>query len=195
MTLLPAIVQDPDTRRVLMLGHMSEEALRLTRETGLVHFWSRTRSELWRKGATSGHTLEAVDVRFDCDRDALLVLARPTGPTCHAGTPTCFDDGPLGEGFARLEELWSTIASRAGTRPPGSYTARLVEGGPDLAARKLVEEAVEVLVAAKDHAAGHGDLGRLAEEAADLVYHLLAVCAERGMAPKALLDVLAERRR
>jgi phosphoribosyl-ATP pyrophosphohydrolase/phosphoribosyl-AMP cyclohydrolase len=192
--LIPAIVQDADTRRVLMLGWMNDEARRLTEETGLVHFWSRSRERLWRKGETSGNLLRLVELRTDCDGDALLVLARPDGPTCHTGADTCWDQAN-DAGFARLERLWAVIEQRAGHRPPGSYTTRLLEGGPDLTGRKVVEEATEVLMAAKDHATGSADDRRLAEELADLVYHLLVVAAERSLSPGTVLDVLADRER
>lgn len=191
--LVAAIVQDADTRRVLMLGWMDRQALGATLETGEVHFWSRSRGQLWKKGETSGNTLGLIAVSADCDGDALLVEARPNGPTCHTGSDTCWDDGPLGEGFARLEQLWSTVQSRAADRPPDSYTARLLDAGPDLVARKLIEEATEVALAAKDHAHGTADDRRVAEEVADVIYHLLVVTAERGIDPRLALDVLAER--
>ena len=191
--LVPAVIQDADTLRVLMVGSMDEEAYRLTTTSGQVHFWSRSRQELWRKGETSGNTLEVADVRLDCDDDAVLVLARPAGPVCHTGTHTCFDDGGPGQGFARLESLWATIEDRIDRRPEGSYTARLADGGPDLPARKLVEEATEVLIAAKDHDRGHADDRRLAEELADTVYHLLVVAAERGLDASRVLEILTER--
>lgn len=191
--LVPAIVQDARTRRVLMLGYMDAAAWDATLSTGEVHFFSRSRRRLWRKGETSGNTLGVVDVRLDCDADTVLVLARPAGPTCHTGEDTCFADGPLDAGFASLESLWATITSRVVERPEGSYTARLVDAGPDLPARKVVEEATEVLIAAKDHATGAADDRRLAEEVADLAYHLLVVCAERGLSPSIVLDVLTER--
>lgn len=193
--LAPAIVQDPRTGRVLMLGWMNAEALAATLATGDVHFWSRSRNELWRKGATSSNTLRLAGLDLDCDRDALLVRALPTGPVCHTGTATCWDDGEPGAGFARLERLWEVIADRARERPSGSYTTSLVEGGPDRTGRKVVEEATEVLLAAKDHASGTADDHRLAEEAADLVYHLLVALAERGVDPALVLDVLDERSR
>lgn len=193
--LVPAVVEDARTGRVLMLGYMNAEAWEATRRTGEVHFFSRSRRSLWRKGETSGNTLSVVDVRLDCDNDTVLILAHPAGPTCHTGADTCFGDGPLGVGFAGLETLWETITSRVADRPDGSYTSLLVDGGPDLPARKVVEEATEVLMAAKDHAVGVADDRRLAEEMADLVYHLLVVCAERGISPSLVLDVLDERAR
>ena len=197
--LVPAVVQDATTGRVLMLAYMNAAALAATLDTGQVHFWSRSRAELWRKGATSGNTLELVDLAVDCDGDALLVKARPTGPACHTGAVSCFSPAESGQGFAQLEGLWGTIASRARERPEGSYTTRLLDGGVDLVARKVLEEAGEVLLAAKDQAAATDDegsrklAGRVAEEAADLVYHLLVLLAERDVEPRHVIDVLADR--
>jgi phosphoribosyl-ATP pyrophosphohydrolase/phosphoribosyl-AMP cyclohydrolase len=198
--LVPAIVQDVADGRVLMLAWMDEEALAASVSTGEVHFHSRTRNALWRKGETSGNVLRLVGMTTDCDSDALLVTVAPVGPTCHRGTRSCFDpDGaPAGaatQGFAWLETLWSTIAERAASRPEGSYTARLLSGGVDAAARKVTEEATEVLIAAKDDAAGSTPERRdaLAEEAGDLMYHLLVVLAERGVPPSAVVAELRRR--
>lgn len=195
--LVAGIVQDAATGRVLMLGWLNEESLRLTEETKKVHFWSRSRATLWMKGETSGNTLELVDLAVDCDGDALLLRVAPAGPTCHTGAVSCFDAElgafPEAQGFAGLEDLWAVIASRAATRPDGSYTVSLLDGGVDAAGRKVAEEATEVLLAAKDHAAGTGAAARLAEEAADLVYHLLVLLAERDVAPSAVLDELRAR--
>jgi len=193
--LIPVVVQDVNTRRVLMVGYMSREALTATFDTGRVHFWSRSRNTLWMKGETSGNHLSVVEILADCDADTLLATVEPAGPTCHEGTDTCFADGPLGQGFADLEVLWSTIAERAIRRPSGSYTSKLIAEGPDLPARKLAEEALEVVIAAKDHAAGAANDRRLAEEAADVLYHLLVLLAERGVSPRTAIDVLRERRR
>ena len=157
--LVPAIVQDAADGRVLMLAWMDAEALDATLATGEVHFHSRSRDRLWRKGETSGNVLRLVDLALDCDGDALLVTADPVGPTCHRGTRSCFDpDGAAPaeratQGFAWLETLWSTIAARAADRPSGSYTATLLDGGVDAVGRKVTEEATEVLLAAKDDAA------------------------------------------
>ena len=198
--LVPAIVQDAADGRVLMLAWMDEEALNATVGTGEVHFHSRSRNTLWRKGETSGNVLRVVDIAEDCDRDALLVTVDPVGPTCHRGTRGCFD--PEGspaestsEGFGWLETLWATIAERAATRPEGSYTAKLLAGGVDAAGRKVTEEATEVLMAAKDDAAGSTPERRaaLAGESADLLYHLLVLLAERHVAPSAVLDELRHR--
>ena len=191
--LVPGIVQDAATGRVLMLGYLNRESLELTERTGQVHFWSRSRRELWRKGETSGNTLTVVDLALDCDGDALLIRAEPAGPTCHTGEVSCFPSTDEPASFAALDELWRTIRSRAATPDPSSYTATLLAGGVDTVARKVTEEATEVLMAAKDHAAGLDD--RVAEEVADLVYHLLVLLAERDLSPGAVIDVLARRRR
>jgi len=195
-SLIPAIVQDARTRRVLMLGYMDAVALAATRSTGLLHFHSRSRDELWRKGETSGNTLAVESISADCDGDALLILAEPAGPTCHTGNASCWDTEPShrGPGFADLEALWATISSRADERPDGSYTTRLLDD-PDLAVRKVTEEATEVLMAARDHRRGEAPDERLAEEMADLIYHLLVVAAERGVSPALILDELRSRRR
>lgn len=192
--LVPAIVQDPDSGRVLMLAWMNADAYRLTHESGLVTFWSRSRNQLWQKGESSGNQLEFVASSWDCDADTLVVMARPTGPVCHTGSVTCFDDEPLVAGFARLDGLWEVIADRARNRPAGSYTTSLLDEGPEGPGRKVTEEAVEVLLAAKDHAGGIADDRRVAEEVADLLYHTLVVLAERGIEPAAVLEVLDERR-
>ena len=155
---MPAVVQDAADGRVLMLAYMDAEALSATLETGEVHFHSRSRDRLWRKGETSGNVLRLLDLAVDCDGDALLVTADPAGPTCHRGTRSCFDpsgvDRPSAatQGFAWLETLWSTIQARATERPAGSYTTTLLDGGVDAVGRKVTEEATEVLLAAKDDA-------------------------------------------
>jgi phosphoribosyl-ATP pyrophosphohydrolase/phosphoribosyl-AMP cyclohydrolase len=197
--LVPAIVQDAADSRVLMLAWMDEEALSATLETGEVHFHSRSRNTLWKKGETSGNVLRLASIAEDCDRDALLVTVNQTGPTCHRGTRSCFDpEGapaePSTQGFGWLESLWSTIHERARTRPARSYTAELLEGGVDRVGRKVTEEATEVLMAAKDDAAASTAARRsaLAGESADLLYHLLVLLAERGVPPS---EVVAELRR
>lgn len=195
--LIPAIVQDASTREVLMLAYVNDDSLRLTNETGYVHFWSRSRRELWKKGETSGNTLRVVSMALDCDADTLLIRAIPAGPACHRGTTTCFtpaDDQATdeAEGFARLDLLWETIRQRSSERPPGSYTTSLIEGGVDAVGRKVVEEATEVLLAARDHRDG-GPAERVYEETADLIYHVLVLLAERGLEPAGAMRVLAER--
>ena len=205
--LVPAIAQDAADGRVLMLAWMDAEALSVTLETGIVHFHSRTHDRLWRKGETSGNELRLLDLALDCDSDALLLQVDPIGPTCHRATRSCFDpDGAppqrTTQGLAWLETLWATIASRAAERPAGSYTTGLLDRGVDAAARKVTEEATEVLIAAKDDAsAGAAGADRsatrdaLAGEAADLVFHALVLLAERDVTPSAVIDVLRGRHR
>lgn len=194
--LVPAVVQDRLTRRVLMLGYMDREAFNATIESGLVHFHSRSRNSLWQKGETSGNSLRLTDISIDCDGDSLLVVVDPAGPTCHTGATSCWDteaEQPEA-GFADLEVLWRTIQQRSDERPDGSYTTALLDD-PDLAVRKITEEATEVLMAARDHRRGEASDERLAEEMADLVYHLLVVCAERAVSPTEFLIELRRRRR
>jgi phosphoribosyl-ATP pyrophosphohydrolase/phosphoribosyl-AMP cyclohydrolase len=207
--LAPAVVQDAADGRVLMLAWMDAEAVQATLATRDVHFHSRTRDRLWRKGESSGNVLRLVGLAVDCDADALLVTVDPVGPTCHRGTRSCFDGADAGsvatgeaeppqaaavaaraQGFAWLESLWATIASRAAERPPGSYTTSLLEAGVDATGRKVTEEATEVLLAAKND-----DAANLAAEAGDLVYHLLVLLAERGVPPSRVVDVLRARHR
>ena len=149
--LAPAVIQDVADGRVLMVGYMDAEALAATTATGEVHFHSRSRGRLWRKGESSGHVLRLVDWAVDCDADALLIRVDPVGPTCHRDTRSCFDPAGapaerVSEGFAWLEALWATILARAAERPSGSYTTSLLDGGVDAAARKVTEEATEVLL-------------------------------------------------
>jgi phosphoribosyl-ATP pyrophosphohydrolase/phosphoribosyl-AMP cyclohydrolase len=205
--LVPAVVQDTADGRVLMVAYMDAEALAATLMSGDVHFHSRSRGRLWRKGETSGNVLRLVGLAADCDGDALLLSVGPVGPTCHRGTRSCFDsDGVPAErstqGFAWLETLWATIASRAETRPEGSYTARLLAGGTDAVARKVTEEATEVLIAAKDDAASEAagadreaTRSALVSEAADLLYHTLVLLTERGLEGNAVIDALRVRHR
>lgn len=190
--LIVGVVQDAGTGGVLMVGYLNEESLRLTTETGRVHFWSRSRAELWEKGATSGNFLNLVSISEDCDGDALLIQATPEGPTCHTGATSCFDTAPRGQGFVQLEQLWRTMQDRITNPSEESYTARLAAAGPDLTGRKLVEEATETLIAAKNHSLGD-TADRVIEEAADVVYHLLALLAERNIPASAVVDELAHR--
>ncbi len=191
--LIPGVVQDFRTGRVLMVAYLSPESYRLTLESGHVHFWSRSRRELWLKGGTSGNVLKVVAIAADCDADTLLITVQPAGPACHHLTATCFDDGPPGQGFQWLERLWKVIDRRAAERPPDSYTTRLLEGGVTLTGRKLMEEATEVLIAASEHAHGEQPSRRVAEEMADLLYHLLVLAAERRIDPSEVITVLEER--
>jgi phosphoribosyl-ATP pyrophosphohydrolase/phosphoribosyl-AMP cyclohydrolase len=203
--LAPAIVQDPVDGRVLMVAWMDAEALAATVATGEVHFHSRSRDRLWRKGESSGNVLKVASLAVDCDGDAVLVTAVPAGATCHRGTRSCFDSAETStearasaaatQGFVWLETLWSTIASRAAERPTGSYTASLLDGGVDAVGRKVTEEATEVLLAAKDDAATSTDATRLAlaGETADLLYHVLVLLAEREVLPSAVIHTLRTR--
>lgn len=186
--LLPVVVQDRRSGDVLMVAWADEEALRLTAQTGEAHFWSRSRRRIWKKGETSGHVLRVREARADCDRDTLLLLVDPAGPACHTGARTCFGDAsPTSVGV--LDELRRVIASRALAAPEGSYTAKLLKKGLDAALKKIGEEATEVVLAAK----GESD-ERLAEEAADLLFHLWVALQQRGVDPAAALDVLRRRR-
>lgn len=186
--LLPAIVQHARNGRVLMLGYMTQETLRETLEGGRVVFHSRSRGTRWLKGETSGHFLNVVQVSADCDNDALLVLADPVGPTCHKGTPSCFDDAAATDGqrLAFLSVLEKTIAHRIAEKPDGSYTARLFAQGPSRIAQKLGEEGVETALASVTR----DDKGVIGE-CADLVYHLLVLLKSRNLA---LADVVQELR-
>ena len=182
--LLPAIVQDASSLRVLMLGYMDREALATTLDRRLVTFFSRSRDRLWTKGETSGHALELVSIQPDCDADALLVLARPRGPTCHLLRESCFADAP-GNALAMLDAL---LARRETERPAGSYTTRLFENGVHRIAQKVGEEGVETALAA----VGQDDAALLGE-AADLAYHLLVLLRARGLGLDALERTLAGR--
>ena len=170
--LIPAIVQHATSGEVRMLGYMDRLALDATIADRLVTFHSRSRGGPWRKGETSGNLLDLVDIRVDCDRDALLVLAHPRGPTCHTGSNSCFGDGAPGVGF--IANLAETVADRVAADPSGSYTARLIGEGIKRLAQKVGEEGVEVALAATA-----GDAAELTSEAADLVYHL-TVLLEAG---------------
>lgn len=191
--LIPAIVQHARSGEVLMLGYMNEEALRRTRETRQVTFWSRSRQSYWTKGETSGNVLDLVAIRQDCDGDALLVLAEPHGPTCHTGELTCFYRDLEGQthhepapALAELSRLADVIKTRNAERPEGSYTTKLLIGGVDRIGKKIGEEATEVVIAAKN--ASHTELSW---ELADLLYHSLVLLEDQGLP---LESVLAELR-
>ncbi|HAW45554.1 MAG TPA: bifunctional phosphoribosyl-AMP cyclohydrolase/phosphoribosyl-ATP diphosphatase [Sutterella sp.] len=179
--LIPAIVQDARTGRVLMLGYMNEEAFQKTCETGLVTFYSRSRQTLWVKGETSGNYLHAVSVTGDCDADTVLVLANPDGPTCHKGTASCFAEATFAGQF--LWELEDVIRSRKTADPKTSYTARLFESGTKRIAQKVGEEGVETALAATVH-----DQDELKNEASDLLFHLLVLLEAEGLS---INDVIA----
>ena len=188
--LLPVVVQDADSREVLMLAWANAEALAATQKTGEAHFWSRSRKELWRKGATSGHVMEVVQLATDCDGHALRYLVRPTGPACHTGARSCFGDGDDAEQSPAfdLRRLEAVIASRGTAEPHASYTARLLADGPRRPAEKLVEEAGEVAAAALV-----GTADELREEAADLLYHLLVLLAARDVRLDTVIGTLGIR--
>ena len=175
--LTPAIVQDAEDGRVLMLAWMDDDALRRTRETGEAWFWSRSRRALWRKGETSGNTLAVVELRDDCDGDAILLRVRPAGPVCHTGSESCF-----------APWLWRRVAERAQERPEGSYVARLLDAGVVACARKVGEEGVEAALAG----AAESD-ERLVEELADLWFHSYVLLAARGLDPAAVEAELESR--
>lgn len=191
--LVPVVAQDAESGEVLTLAYANEESLRLTVETGEVHFFSRSRDRIWRKGEESGHVLKLVQLRIDCDGDAVVALVEPTGPACHTGERSCFyreleggEPEPVAhEALAALER---TLRSRAAERPEGSYTAKLLDD-PKLIGEKVEEEAEEVVRAAREESDE-----RVAEEAADLLYHLSVLLASRGLPLSAAMEVLNGRR-
>jgi phosphoribosyl-ATP pyrophosphohydrolase/phosphoribosyl-AMP cyclohydrolase len=197
--LVPVVAQDVATGDVLTLAYANREAVEKTLASGEAYYYSRSRSELWRKGATSGNTQRVVEVKLDCDGDTLLYVVEPRGPACHTGENSCFFTSLAGDGVGvvsageqdvlfgtMVERLAGTIAQRHREMPKGSYTVSLIEGGPERLAQKVGEEAVEVVVAALS-----GE--RLPEEAADLVYHLLVLLEERGVGTEQMARVLHDR--
>lgn len=184
--LVPAIVQDARSLRVLMVGYFSRESLQRTLETGLVTFFSRSRQSLWQKGETSGHVLRLCEIRSDCDHDALLILVDPEGPTCHLGAPSCFGAAEA-PGLPTLADLASVIQARRIAPQPDSYTSRLFAEGISRIAQKVGEEAIETALAAATHAP------TLAGEAADLIYHLLVLLEACGTDWTDAVGILAER--
>jgi phosphoribosyl-ATP pyrophosphohydrolase/phosphoribosyl-AMP cyclohydrolase len=185
--LVPAIVQDSESGEVLMLAYMNQKALEATLETGETHFWSRSRQEQWHKGATSGNIQTVVSIAVDCDADALLVRVHPAGPACHTGNQTCFYRSLTekeDEDRMDINQLFQVICDRRDNPSEKSYTARLIAQGEDEILKKVGEEAMEVLLAAK----GQGDQ-RVVEEVADLTYHVLVLLASRGLSPE---DIRAE---
>jgi phosphoribosyl-ATP pyrophosphohydrolase/phosphoribosyl-AMP cyclohydrolase len=189
--LVPCIVQDWASGEVLTLAYMNELALRRTRETGELHLWSRSREELWHKGATSGNTQRVRALRVDCDGDALLALVEPAGPACHTGERTCFHRGELDslQPYETLAALERTLRERERERPPGSYTVALLDDPARIGA-KVMEEAEEVSRAAREESEERVD-----EEAADLLYHLLVLLRSRGRSLADAERVLDGRRR
>ncbi len=173
--LVPAIVQDAATREVLMMAYMNRESLERTLETGETYFYSRHRQELWHKGATSGNLQSVKKVRVDCDFDTLLIEVAPAGPACHRGTYSCFEVEPTIEGF--LSKLYGLIEDRKEMRPEGSYTTYLFNCGIDKILKKVGEESAETIIAAKNESSAE-----LVAEASDMIYHLLVLLVERGVA-------------
>ena len=189
--LIPAVVQDAATREVLTLAYMNKESLQRTIETKQTWFWSRSRNELWNKGATSGNTQEVVSLGLDCDRDASVVLVNPAGPACHTGAVSCFDLGNRPDDLGPLlDQLYELIQSRERERPAGSYTTYLFEEGLDKILKKVGEESAETIIAAKND-----DDGRLTAEVSDLVYHLLVLLVARGVSLKEIAAELGQRRK
>jgi len=186
--LVPVVAQDRASGDVLMVAWANAEALQRTAETGLAHFWSRSRKALWWKGETSGHTLRVVEARKDCDGDTLLFVVSPAGPACHTGTRTCFGD-PSPTAAGMLDELARVVAERASAPVEESYTARILAKGPDHVLKKIGEEATEVVLAARVQSDD-----RLAEETADLLYHLLVALHQRGLPLSRVMDELRKRR-
>lgn len=187
--LVPAIVQDASTREVLTLAYMNPESLARTLETGETWFWSRSRNELWHKGATSGNTQQVVSLTTDCDDDALVVLVNPAGPACHTGARSCFAmeaEHPAG----LLHELYQLIKKRQQERPQGSYTTYLFDKGLDKILKKVGEESAETIIAAKND-----DPKQLVAETADLLYHLLVMLVARNVNLDDVRDELAQRRK
>ena len=187
--LVPAIVQDTNTRQVLSLAYLNAESLKRTMETNETWFWSRSRSSLWHKGETSGHTQRVADILVDCDNDSLTILVKPKGPACHTGEQSCFHNalqeaGSLPEKItgtksdlgAVLNDLYALIESRKRDRPEGSYTVYLFEQGLDKILKKVGEESSEIIIAAKNQ-----DQEVLAREVSDLLYHLIVLMVERGL--------------
>ncbi|MGM0837718.1 MAG: bifunctional phosphoribosyl-AMP cyclohydrolase/phosphoribosyl-ATP diphosphatase HisIE [Bacillota bacterium] len=193
--LVPCIVQDAMTREVLTLAYMNGESLVKTVETRETWFWSRSRGELWHKGATSGNTQKVIEMRYDCDQDTVLVLVEPNGPACHKGEETCFHEVMLkdnedksGSGLGILSTLERLIEGRQQQMPEGSYTTYLFEEGVDKILKKVGEEAAEVIIAAKNR-----DKEELTWEAADLMFHLMVLLREQGVRLDEVLAVLEER--
>ncbi len=189
--LIPAIVQDAKTKRVLTLAYMNKESLQITLEKGLTCFWSRSRQELWLKGETSGNYQHVVSVTADCDNDALVVLVEPEGPACHLGTESCFEK-PLWESEERhefsLQSLMQLIEGRKTDKKEGSYTTYLFEKGLDKILKKVGEESTEVIIAAKAN-----DKKETVYEIADLTYHLMVLMIEAGISLEEIHDELASR--
>jgi phosphoribosyl-ATP pyrophosphohydrolase/phosphoribosyl-AMP cyclohydrolase len=186
--LIPAIVQDARTREVLMVAYMNQESLRMTIEKGQAVFYSRSRKEIWHKGATSGNFQKVLKMSLDCDNDTILVEVEPMGPACHTGSYSCFNVEP---GFGGgIQQLYDLITTRKKTRPEGSYTTKLFDQGIDKIVKKLGEEAVETVIAAKNDSSE-----RIVEETADLLYHLMVTLVEKGVTLEEIQKELTKRHR
>ena len=190
--LIPAIIQDASKDTVLMLGFMNAEALDKTRKEGKVTFYSRTKNRLWTKGEESGNFLHVVDILEDCDKDTLLIKANPTGPVCHTGSDTCFNERNSTpqdpEGIAFIAQLQQLIHARKAEMPEGSYTTSLFKAGINKIAQKVGEEAVELVIESKDN---NDEL--FLNEAADLLYHMLVLLTAKGKDIKDVVSVLEKR--
>ena len=186
--LVPAIIQDVQTKVVLMLGYMNQEALKMTQETGLVTFFSRSRQCLWTKGETSGNYLHLVDIKVDCDNDTLLVQATPDGPTCHTGTDTCWGEENKPNPLLFLSELSDFIEKRHEEMPEGSYTTSLFKDGLNRMAQKVGEEALELVIEATN-----GTNDRLIYEGSDMLYHLIVLLTSKGLRIEDMAKELMER--
>jgi phosphoribosyl-ATP pyrophosphohydrolase/phosphoribosyl-AMP cyclohydrolase len=190
--LIPAIIQDAETRQILMLGYMNKEAYDITVQTGKVTFWSRSRQTIWTKGETSGNYLNVVDIKNDCDQDTLLIRVHPTGPVCHTGTDTCWgeknevltDNNPL----LFLSELQNFIEERHRQMPEGSYTTSLFKDGLNRMAQKVGEEALELVIEAVN-----GSNERMVYEGSDMLYHLIVLMTSKGMRIEQLAEELMQR--
>jgi len=188
--LIPAIVQDANTREVLTLAYMNRESLVRTIETRETWFWSRSRNELWHKGETSGNTQQVVDLVADCDGDAIVVLVTPAGPACHTGARSCFDLKQHEDFAGVLTQLYKLIESRERERPEGSYTTYLFDQGIDKILKKVGEESAETIIAAKN-----GETKPLVSEVSDLIYHLLVLLVARGINLVQISEELVLRRK
>ena len=188
--LIPAIVQDANTREVLTLAYMNRESLERTIETRETWFWSRSRNELWHKGETSGNTQQVVDLVADCDNDAIVVLVKPAGPACHTGARSCFDVKQEEDLGGLLTQLYTLVESRERDRPEGSYTTYLFEQGLDKILKKVGEESAETIVAAKND-----DPKPFVAEVSDLIYHVLVLLVARGVSLDQIREELVRRRK
>ena len=188
--LIPAIVRDARSGAILTLAYMNAESLAKTRETGETWFWSRSRNELWHKGATSGNTQQVVHIAEDCDSDALVVSVIPHGPACHTGAPSCFSGIPARPGDRPIDKLFDVLRERRATRPAGSYSASLLNAGRDKILKKVNEEATEVIIASKFEGRK-----RLVAEVADLVYHLAVLLVDEELDFSDIEDELRRRER